>query len=167
MKYIFILLLAAMPVLLSSCGQPAAEAPAMLARLDSLQKRLDMAYRPGLGEFMSGIQVHHEKLWFAGKFGNWDLAGFEVAEIRESITDIQNYCQDRPEIQYLPMIHAPLDSLDKDISRKNSKQFTADFQLLTNTCNTCHQVSKHAFNVIAIPQTPPFSNQVFQPIGKQ
>ena len=49
------------------------------------------AYTPGLGEFMSGIQVHHEKLWFAGKAGNWQLADFETGEIRETIDDIQKY----------------------------------------------------------------------------
>ena len=50
---------------LSSCAR-SGRGHALQAKIDSLQRRLDDAYRPGLGEFMSGIQVHHAKLWFAG-----------------------------------------------------------------------------------------------------
>lgn len=39
---------------------------------------------------MSGIQVHHAKLWFAGEAGNWGLSDFETKEIRETIDDIRN-----------------------------------------------------------------------------
>ena len=37
---------------------------------------------------MSGIQVHHEKLWFAGTAKNWRLADFEIHEIMEAVDDI-------------------------------------------------------------------------------
>ncbi|HCL82393.1 MAG TPA: hypothetical protein DIC22_00395, partial [Chitinophagaceae bacterium] len=122
----------------------------------------DSAYAPGLGEFMSDIQVHHAKLWFAGKNGNWELANFEIGEIRESIDAIQKYCTDRPEIKELPMIHNPMDSLITSITDKNTDAFKRSFSRLTVTCNNCHQVTKHAFNVIKIPDTPPFTNQVFE-----
>ena len=65
-------------------------------------------YKPGLGEFMSGIQVHHAKLWFAGTAANWKLADFEVGEIKETLDDVEKYCTDRPELASLPMIHPPL-----------------------------------------------------------
>jgi len=119
------------------------------------------SYRPGLGEFMSGIQVHHEKLWFAGKAGNWPLADFETKEIREAIDDINQYCTDRPELASIPMIKPPLDSLDQAIRNKSVPQFTSGFVLLTNTCNNCHRATKHEFNIIQIPLTPPFTDQVF------
>jgi len=102
------------------------------ARIDSLQQRLDDAYKPGLGEFMSGIQVHHAKLWFAGSAGNWKLADFEIGEIRETLDGAQN-----------------------------PAAFKTAFVLLTNTCNNCHRATKHEFNVIKIPDTPPITNQVF------
>jgi len=51
-----------------------------------------VSYKPGFGEFMGGIQVHHEKLWFAGTNQNWKLAGFEIHEIKESMDDIRKYC---------------------------------------------------------------------------
>jgi hypothetical protein len=39
-------------------------------------------YTPGLGEIMSLQQMRHSKLWFAGRAGNWDLADYEVDELR-------------------------------------------------------------------------------------
>ena len=34
--------------------------------------------------------------------------------------------------------------------------------LLTNTCNSCHRATEFEFNVVKIPDTPPFSNQDFK-----
>lgn len=115
---------------------------------------------------MSGIQVHHAKLWFAGAAGNWGLADFETKEIGETIDDINLYCTDRPEVASLPMINPPLDSINAAIRNKSIAQFKSGFLLLTNTCNNCHRATKHEFNVIRVPLTPPFTNQVFEPQAK-
>ncbi|HEV2481331.1 MAG TPA: hypothetical protein VGS79_16780 [Puia sp.] len=130
-------------------------------RIDSLQQKLDDAYKPGLGEFMSGIQVHHAKLWFAGTAGNWKLADFEIGEIRETLDDVEKYCTDRPEVNSLPMIRPAIDSVGKAVGAQNPAAFKTAFVLLTNTCNNCHRATKHEFNVIKIPDTPPITNQVF------
>jgi len=148
-------------IALAACNSGEPNNPALQARVDSLQKRLDDAYRPGLGEFMSGIQVHHAKLWFAGTAGNWKLADFEVGEIKESLDDIEKYCTDRPEVASLPMIRPPLDSIAAAVGTGNEPAFRTAFTQLTNTCNNCHQATKHEFNVIKVPDTPPFTNQVF------
>src|SRR5258708_38764496 len=44
-------------------------------------------YAPGLGEFMTATQLRHAKLWFAGKQNNWDLAAYEIDEIKEGLED--------------------------------------------------------------------------------
>jgi hypothetical protein len=48
---------------------------ALQNRIDSLEQKLNETYKPGFGEFMSNIQVHHEKLWFAGRTrtGSWQI----------------------------------------------------------------------------------------------
>jgi hypothetical protein len=127
-----------------------------------LQQKLENTYKPGLGEFMSGIQVHHAKLWFAGQERNWKLAGFEIGEIKETLEDIKQYNTDRPELKSLPMIEPALDSITNAIQQKNPELFRSSFVLLTNTCNNCHRATKHEFNVIKIPDNPPFSNQDFK-----
>ena len=150
----------------ASCTGAGPDRADLQAQVDSLQRKIDNSYRPGLGEFMSGIQVHHAKLWFAGKAGNWGLADFETKEIGETIDDINLYCTDRPEVASLPMINQPLDSINAAIRNKSIAQFKSGFLLLTNTCNNCHRATKHEFNVIQIPLTPPFTNQVFEPQAK-
>jgi hypothetical protein len=149
-------------LLLAACNQPATDTAGLQAQIDSLQQKLASTYKPGLGEFMSGIQVHHEKLWFAGTAENWDLSDFETKEIRESLDDIESYCADRPEVKSLPMIKPALDSVDAAIKSKRMPRFKASFGLLTNTCNNCHRATHHEFNVIQIPATPPFTNQRFE-----
>jgi hypothetical protein len=147
---------------LLACNQTVDNTKKLQQQVDSLRNRVDNVYAPGLGEFMSSIQVHHAKLWFAGKNGNWELANFEIEEIQEALEDIQKYCKDRPEISSLPMINIPLDSLKTAITVKNPVAFKNGFNLLTVTCNNCHQVTKHGFNVIKIPDRPPFTNQDFE-----
>jgi hypothetical protein len=131
-------------------------------QIDSLRKKITHVYSPGVGEFMSSIQMHHAKLWFAGKNANWELADFEMEEIQESLDDIQQYCADSPSIRPLPMIFPPLDSVRRAISEKNTGMFKTSFNLLTNTCNNCHKAANHPFNVIKIPDTAPVTNQVFE-----
>ena len=152
-----------MALALFSCRQQRYQTQNLENRLDSLELKLANTYKPGLGEFMSGIQVHHNKLWFAGKNENWKLAEFEVAEIRETIDDIRKYCTDRPETNSLNIIDQPLQAVSDAIAQKNPGQFQQSFEGLTVSCNSCHSVTGHAFNVIKVSDTPPFSNQDFSP----
>ena len=145
-----------------SCNNKSNNTEQLQARIDSLEKKLATTYKPGLGEFMSGIQVHHAKLWFAGQNQNWKLADFELHEMIEALDDIKSFNTDRPEIKSLQMIYAPMDSLNKCVQEKNLSTFKSNFSLLTTTCNNCHRDTDHGFNVIKIPDTPPFSNQEFK-----
>ena len=111
---------------------------------------------------LSGIQVHHEKLWFAGKAENWKLADFEMGEIKEALDGIKQYNSDSEEAKSIPMIEPALDRMTNAIQQKNPQLFNSGFILLTNTCNNCHHATNHEFNVIKIPETPPFSSQVFK-----
>ena len=159
MKQTFILLLL---FWFSACHQPTDHAKVLQNRIDSLEHKLADTYRPGFGEFMTSIQIHHAKLWFAGQNGNWDLAEFEIHEIEETFEAIQKYQADRNESKLVGMITPAIDSVDMAVQQKNSSLFKSSFILLTNTCNNCHRTVNHGFNVVKIPETPPFSNQEFK-----
>jgi hypothetical protein len=148
-------------ILIISCTQTSNYNQQLQSQIDSLKKQVNDAYKPGLGEFMSSIQVHHEKLWFAGTAQNWQLADFEIHEIMEAVDDIKQYSSDRPETKYIIMLQPAIDSLNNSIQQKNVQLFKKNFQLLTTTCNNCHAAVNYNFNQIKIPETPPFSNQVF------
>src|SRR5262245_9809781 len=122
---------------LFSCTEQAGDTQRLQNRIDSLESKLADSYKPGLGEFMSGIQVHHNKLWFAGQNQNWKLADFEVHEIMEAIEDIRKYETERKEIRTINMIEPALDSVNIAIQQQNTSLFKNSFILLTNTCNNC------------------------------
>jgi hypothetical protein len=148
--------------LIVACNQQREKVEKMQVTIDSLQKRLNETYKPGLGEFMTSIQMHHAKLWFAGQNQNWALADFEIHEIIEALDDIRTYCSDRPEVKAIGMIQSPIDSVSNAIQQKNIQLFTRNFTLLTNTCNTCHKATDHGFNVVIIPANLPVVNQDFK-----
>lgn len=153
-------------ILLASCNnnQQSEKIQQLEAKIDSLQIKLDSTYKPGFGEFMRGVQLHHAKLWFAGINQNWPLAKFELDEIREALTDIQKYDTDRPETTVIPMINEAMDSITNVVKQQNVKQFRNAYSLLTSTCNDCHVATQHEYNVIKIPTTTPIGNQSYEPV---
>ena len=148
----------------AACNPQADKTQQLQIQIDSLKSRLDNSYQPGFGEFMSSIQLHHAKLWFAGINNNWELADFEIHEIQESLDDIQQFNTDRLEAKTIGMICPAIDSVSNAIKQKNQLLFKSCYTLLTNTCNNCHKATKHEFNVVTIPAIPPISNQSFKPV---
>jgi hypothetical protein len=158
MKYLLFIFIA---FGLISCSQKVDNNRIVQSRLDSLEKQLAETYKPGFGEFMTGIQAHHSKLWFAGQNQNWKLADFEVHEIMEAIDDIKKYQSDRKESQLIGMILPALDSINFAIQQKDIDLFKGSFYRLTNECNHCHRETESEFNRVIVPTVSPFSNQNF------
>jgi hypothetical protein len=125
------------------------------------------AYEPGLGEFMTATQLRHAKLWFAGKSRNWPLAAYEIDEIKEGLQDATKLHATHEGIPVADMIKMILDPkierLEKAIEAKNSAQFIAAFDELTNGCNSCHAKAGKPYIRIQRPNVAPLSNQDFAP----
>src|ERR1700758_1876563 len=98
-------------------------------------------YEPGLGEFMTATQLRHAKLWFAGKNSNWDLAAYEIDEIKEGLEDAAKLHPTFDNVPVAEMIKSIIDPrierLEKTIEAKNGAQFVAAFDELTSGCNGC------------------------------
>ncbi|MBL7830978.1 MAG: hypothetical protein JNK41_08140 [Saprospiraceae bacterium] len=162
MKFILLIILS---FSLFACDKQTDNSKILQNRIDSLESKLANTYKPGFGEFMSGIQANHSKLWFAGQNENWKLADFEVHEIMETIEDIQKFQTERKESQMIGMINPALDSINNAIQQKNPAFFKRSYTLLTNICNNCHRATNFEFNVVKIPDTQAFSNQDFKSNG--
>ena len=147
---------------LIACNRQTGKTQNLQNRVDSLEAKLADTYKPGFGEFMSSIQIHHNKLWFAGENQNWKLADFEIHEIMENIDAIKKYQKERKESEEIGMIEPAIDSINDAIKQKNPVAFKSSYILLTNTCNSCHRATDFEFNVVKIPDNPPFSNQDFK-----
>jgi len=149
---------------LTSCHEHSNQEQMIQAEIDSLQMQLAATYKPGFGEFMSGIQLHHAKLWFAGISNNWPLADFEIHEIEETLEDLQKFCGERPEVKSIATIIPALDSTKYSVQQKNLTLFKNSFLSLTAACNNCHKVTNHSFNVVTVPTGLPVVNQDFKPV---
>jgi hypothetical protein len=125
------------------------------------------SYFPGLGEFMARIQVTHAKLWLAGEARNWELADYELGEMKETFSDVQDYV---PRYQNIPvgeMIEAimtgTVGDLERAIATRNPGKFAGSFDKLTESCNSCHAAAGRPFIAIQRPTQSNFSNQSFTP----
>jgi hypothetical protein len=65
-------------------NRTAADLQALVKRAEAEVAKLKEA-TPGLGEYMTTIQLHAGKLWFAVKASNWGLAEYEVDELKETM----------------------------------------------------------------------------------
>jgi hypothetical protein len=148
--------------LLVACNRHPGEAQNLQQQVDSLRLRVNKLYKPGMGEIMGSIQLHHAKLWFAGENKNWPLAGYNESLIQSAFKKIQLYHGETAEARDASMIDPAMDRVTKAIGQKDVKAFESSFIFLTTTCNNCHAVTNHAFNVITIPVTPPVGNQDFK-----
>jgi len=160
MKPLFILILITPGIY--SCNRSSETKRTLQARIEVLEKKLATTYKPGFGEFMSSIQVHHAKLWFAGENQNWKLADFEMHEIGEAIDAIQQYQTEREESKKVSMLSPALAAVKDAIQKQSPALFNSSYHLLTATCNNCHKAVNFEFNIVKIPETPPFSNQAFK-----
>ena len=124
-------------------------------------------YEPGLGEFMTATQLRHAKLWFAGKQKNWDLAAYEIDEIKEGLADAARLFPVFDGIAVAGMIKTNIDpriqELENAVTAKSSARFVVAFDGLTSGCNGCHAGASKPFIRIQRPTEPPLTNQNFAP----
>ena len=125
------------------------------------------AYSPGLGEFMLQTQMRHLKLWLAGNAGNWELADYEIDELKEGLEDAAKYVPVYKNTPVAPMIESiimkPINEVEAAIKARDRTKFTASFDRLTEACNSCHAASNRAFIVVQRPTGVQFPNQSFAP----
>jgi hypothetical protein len=120
------------------------------------------AYRPSLGDIMGQTQLRHIKLWFAGKLQNWDLATYEVGQIKQSLETAATLYQAIP-AQNVTNTADPMQAIRAAIDAKDSTKFAKAFSNLTHACNACHLDIGRGFIVIQVPTASPFSDQSFAP----
>ena len=124
-------------------------------------------YIPGIELFMNVIQSEHAKLWYAASARNWELAAYQLGEIKEIMSDVEDLY---PKFKDLPLgqmldgvITGPIAELEKALDAKDFGKFSAGYGKLTEACNACHQATGNGFIVIQRPANPGFPNQDFRP----
>ncbi len=105
-------------------------------------------YKPGLGELMLNIELHHNKIKLLAEKENWDYVNFEIKELKEIFETISKYHKNRKEIIHLQMIEPAIVSLKIIVNSNNKEDFNNAFIHLTNTCNDCHKLTGYEFIVV-------------------
>jgi hypothetical protein len=148
-------------------GQIPSNPPQQSPQASAPSKDLPKTYLPGLGDFMGRIQTDHAKLWLAGDARNWELAEYQLGELKEVFSDVQDLV---PRYQNIPVgdmidaiITGTITDLENAIATQDFGKFSAAFDHLTTACNSCHQAANRGFIAIRRPTQSNFSNQDFSP----
>ena len=124
---------------------------------------------PGLGEYMTSLQLHMAKIWFAVRASNWDLADYELHEISETIDSVAGLSVSRNKVDISDEIKSVLGSqivnLQKAIEEQSLPEFTTSYDKALNACNNCHNSAGYRFIHITIPSAPPVTNQAWEEIS--
>lgn len=114
--------------------------------------------RADSSDFMVALQFQHIKLWFAGKLTNWNLAGYELAQIEAGLQRAAGASSDKGASEQAAR---QVQAVRAAIDAKDGAAFAKAFGELTNGCNACHRAERHGFVTIQVPATSPFTNQLF------
>jgi len=125
---------------------------------------------PGLGEYMTTIQLHAGKLWFAAKASNWDLAGYELDELKETMEAAKALNAEKNGVKISSVLDSVLQTqvteLDKSINSKSPAEFQRSYDETLSACNGCHTEAGYKFIHIIRPTTPPVTNQKWEAVPK-
>ena len=126
-----------------------------------VQTAKDLA--PGLGEYMTTIQLHAGKLWFAAKATNWELADYELDELKETMEAAKALNAEKNGVKISNILDAVLQTqvaqLADSIKRNSSGEFQKSYDETLSACNGCHTETGYKFIHIVRPSAPPVTNQ--------
>ena len=122
-------------------------------------------YVPRLGDIMNAAQSRHIKLWFAGKSKNWELAAYEIRQLKASLMEAASLYKGIPVTNVTTMVQ-PVQSVADAVEARDGRKFSKAYGELTDGCNACHQSIGRGFIVLRVPDASPFSDQKFVPQGK-
>jgi hypothetical protein len=139
-------------------------APAAVAQ-SSLQPTTGEQYVPRLGDIMNAVQTRHIKLRLAGKAANWDLAAYELRQLKAGLLEAAVLYEGIP-VSNVTTMSAPVQSIADAIAAKDGQRFAKAAGELTDGCNACHKSMGRGFIVMQMPTNAPFGDQSFAPPKK-
>ena len=124
-------------------------------------------YVPRLGDIMNAVQTRHIKLWLSGKALNWELAAYELRQLKAGLLEAAVMYEGIP-VSNVTTMTKPVQSISDAIDAKDFKRFTKAVGELTDGCNSCHQTMQYGYITIQMPTASPFfSDESFAPQKKR
>lgn len=115
-----------------------------------------------LGDIMGLTQIRHEKLWHAGRAENWELAAYEIQQLRSTLVRSAVLYLNIP-IELIMAADEPMEELAKAVKAQDGKAFAEAYTQVTAACNACHHAGGVGYIRMVVPRTSSFTNQDFAP----
>lgn len=101
------------------------------------------AHLRGFDVAMVETGYRYGELYWAGQDQNWDYATYQIGKIR---TAVRNGVERRPKRgPSAQMLEGALPGVEEAITAKDPALFAQRFNVLTATCNACHQAERVPF----------------------
>ena len=113
-------------------------------------------YLPSISDLMiATIQPRHERLWQAERDGNWQLAAYELGNLRGAFDRLGRAHPSEHDLSFPDMITSvtaqPFKELNSAIQSKDGTAFGKAYADLTAACNSCHQALNHSVVDVRVP----------------
>ena len=124
--------------------------------------------QPGLGVIMQEIGRRFTAIFYAARSGNWDLANYELKELREAqeVAEITRPKRKDALISFEDSFlggeeDAAEGTLQDAINKKNFLAFNKSFKSAVDGCNGCHQSNGFPFIKYKLPKSSELPLQFF------
>lgn len=149
-------------------AQNAAPAPQGAGAAPARPGLVILDFKPAMDDLMTMlVQPRHIRLYYAGQAKNWQLAAFQVNELRGALArigrTIPNYRNINVDTAVASIFADKLKAVDAAVKAADQAQFTAAYREMTTACNDCHKGLEHPFLVIKVPEAGYFPDQEFGP----
>ncbi|MBI1850047.1 MAG: hypothetical protein HYR85_06855 [Planctomycetes bacterium] len=135
-------------------------------RLEALEKLM-----PGPGEFMRSVQSDFAKLYYAVNYENWELATFEIKEVKEALDQAAIALPEKNGVNLVGLVDAmksgPLAKIESEvIAKKDGGAFKDLYPDAIQLCNGCHTQTGNGCIRVQVPSAPPVYSQKWEPQPK-
>ena len=124
--------------------------------------------QPGLGVIMQEIGRRFTAIFYAARSGNWELANYELKELREAqeVAEITRPNRKDALVSFEDSFlggeeNAAEGTLQDAINKKNFLAFNKSFKSAVDGCNGCHQSTGFPFIKYRLPKSSELPLQFF------
>ena len=107
------------------------------------QEKLETVENQFMGFDMAMVETgyRYQELYWAGQDENWEYADYQIEKIRKAI---ENGLERRPKRAKSAehFLTVALPEMEKALEKRDTVVFNKNFQMLTNSCISCHATEK-------------------------
>jgi hypothetical protein len=104
----------------------------------------------GFGRAMWEVDYRFQELYWAGQDMNWEYAGHQIEELQETL---EAGLERRPEraASARQFMTKAIPDMEEAITARDREMFDMRFNVMMNTCNSCHALEEMPFLTVALP----------------